>query len=152
METVGELHKPAASHTSQVSFLQIAFTGSPEDAFAEVFELGDELFDTDFNNLDGGGANVGNGMRFSRVPRADLKGEGQWANHVPFRHTGPNAQSCTACHNQPFEDGAGSAAMNVVRDPTSSGQLDKFIVRNTPHLFGIGGLQRLAGTGGREGS
>lgn len=34
--------------------------------------------------------------------------------------------------------------MNVVRDPTSSGQLDKFIVRNTPHTFGIGGLQRLA--------
>lgn len=144
MDLIGEMHEPAASHTTQVSFLEMAATESREDTFLEVFELGDVLFDTDFNTLDGGGANVGNGMRFSRVPRADLKGKTQWASHVPFRHTGPNAQSCTACHNQPFEDGAGSAAMNVVRDPTGSGELSKFIVRNTPHLFGIGGLQRLA--------
>lgn len=141
---VGDVHEPMASHATQVSLLQISATESRQDAFLEVFERGDELFDTDFNSLDGGGANVGNGMLFSRVPRADLKGKTEWASHVPFRHTGPNAQSCTACHNQPFEDGAGSAAMNVVRDPTSSGELDKFILRNTPHLFGIGGLQRLA--------
>lgn len=144
MDTVGELHEPAAEHTTQSAFLKMSATESREDTFLEVFELGDVLFDTDFNTLDGGGANVGNGMRFTRVPRADLKGEGQWASHVPFRHTGPNAQSCTACHNQPFEDGAGSAAMNVVRDPMGTGQLSKFITRNTPHLFGIGGLQRLA--------
>lgn len=91
METVGELRKPAASRRSQISFLHIAFAGPPEDAFAEMFALGDELFDADFNNLDGGGANVGNGMQISRVPRAYLKGEGQWANHVPLRHTGPSA-------------------------------------------------------------
>ena len=144
MKIVGDLHEPAAEHTTQSSFLEMSSTESREDTFLEVFELGDVLFDTDFNTLDGGGANVGNGMRFSRVPRADLKGKMQWASHMPFRHTGPNAQSCTACHNQPFEDGAGSAAMNVVRDPTGSGQLGKFITRNTPHLFGIGGLQRLA--------
>lgn len=144
MTLVGDVHEPVASHNSQISFLRISAIESREDAFHEIFELGDELFDTDFNTLDGGGANVGNGMRFSRVPRADLKGEKQWASHVPYRHTGPNAQSCTACHNQPFEDGAGGAAMNVVRDPTGSGQIDKFIVRNTTHLFGIGGLQRLA--------
>ncbi len=144
MALVSDMHEPVVSHTRQVSFVRIAATSSREEAFHEIFELGDELFDTDFNTLDGGGANVGNGMRFTRVPRADLKGETQWANHVPFRHTGPNAQSCTACHNQPFEDGAGSAAMNVVRDPTGSGQIDKFITRNTTHLFGIGGLQRLA--------
>jgi len=144
MTLVGNVHEPVAAHTAQISFLRIAALETREDAFNEIFELGDELFDTDFNSLDGGGANVGNGMRFTRVPRADLKGETQWASHKPFRHTGPNAQSCTACHNQPFEDGAGSAAMNVVRDPTGSGQIDKFITRNTPHLFGIGGLQRLA--------
>lgn len=144
MKLVDDVHEPVAAHTTQISFLRLSTLETREDAFHEIFELGDELFDTDFNSLDGGGANVGNGMRFTRVPRADLRGEKQWASHIPFRHTGPNAQSCTACHNQPFEDGAGNAAMNVVRDPTGSGQIDQFITRNAPHLFGIGGLQRLA--------
>ncbi|MGI9452912.1 MAG: di-heme oxidoredictase family protein, partial [Geminicoccaceae bacterium] len=144
MKLVGDVHEPMATHTTQGEFLRVVAEEPRETAFHEIFDLGDELFDTDFNSLDGGGANVGNGMRFSRVPRADLKGEKQWASHIPFRHTGPNAQSCTACHNQPFEDGAGGAAMNVVRDPTGSGRVDQFIVRNATHLFGIGGLQRLA--------
>ena len=77
MKIVGDLHEPAAEHTTQSSFLEMSSTESREDTFLEVFELGDVLFDTDFNTLDGGGANVGNGMRFSRVPRADLKGKMQ---------------------------------------------------------------------------
>ncbi len=44
----------------------------------EAFELGDELFGTQFNALDGSGANVGRGQRFTRVPRADLKGPTEW--------------------------------------------------------------------------
>src|SRR5262245_21162490 len=44
--------------------------------FDEVFEAGDEFFDTDFNVLDGGGAKVGRGKRFTRVPRAALRGTG----------------------------------------------------------------------------
>lgn len=142
--SIEQIHEPMANHADQLSLIGLTVTESREGAFHAIFEIGDELFDTDFNSLDGGGANIGNGMSFSRVPRADLKGPTEWANHMPFRHTGPNAQSCTACHNQPFEDGAGSAAMNVVRDPTASGRVDKFIIRNTPHLFGIGALQRLA--------
>ena len=72
-----------------------------------AFEGGDELFETVFNALDGVGANVGQGQRFTRMPRADLRGFGEWANHVPARETGPNAASCNSCHNQPSDDGAG---------------------------------------------
>src|SRR6266436_2245185 len=92
------------------------------------------LFATVFNAVDGVGANVGQGQRFTRVPRADLAGPGEWATHTPARATGPNAQACNACHNQPAEDGGGSAAANVHRDPEHSADLKHFIQRNTPHL------------------
>jgi hypothetical protein len=113
------------------------------EAFAEVFEDGDEFFDTKFNALDGGGANVGRGQRYTRTPRADLRGTGEWFNHLPARATGPNAAACTDCHQEPG-DGGGPAAANVHRDPQRNGNLGQFIERNTPHLFGQGGIQVLA--------
>ena len=111
--------------------------------FDDVFEAGDEFFDTEFNLLDGGGANVGRGQRYSRVPRADLRGPGEWFNHQPARETGPNAAACTDCHRGPG-DGAGAAGSNVHRDPRRNGIVGQFIQRNTPHLFGGGALQVLA--------
>jgi hypothetical protein len=118
--------------------------GEDEEAFEEAFEHGDELFETQFNALDGVGANVGQGQRFTRIPRADLNGSGEWANHVPARATGPNATSCNSCHNLSTDDGGGGASANVHRDPQHSGVLSKMIQRNTPSMFGIGGLQKLA--------
>ena len=64
--------------------------------------------------------------------------------HFPPRVTGPNAAACFECHNIPFEDGAGLPSGNVHRDPQLSASLGKFIQRNAPHLFGSGGVQRLA--------
>lgn len=119
---------------------QITIRGSD---FDEVFEAGDEFFDTAFNALDGGGANVGRGQRFTRVPRADLRGPGEWFNHLPARATGPNAAACTDCHREPG-DGAGPAGSNVHRDPLRNGNVGQFIQRNTPHLFGGGAVQVLA--------
>jgi cytochrome c peroxidase len=78
---------------------------------------------------------------------------GQWAAHVPQRATGPNAQACNHCHETTeqgsgsaaeFGDGAGFAALNVIRDPEHTAFVGQFIQRNTPHLFAIGALQRLA--------
>src|SRR5262245_50131306 len=57
--------------------------------FDEIFECGDEIFGTRFNESDGVGANVGDGGRFTKVPRADLKGARQWFNHKPPRVVGP---------------------------------------------------------------
>lgn len=141
---VSALHAPRAEHLDQAELIELIQDNQTELAFEEAFEHGDELFETVFNAVDGVGANVGQGQRFTRVPRADLNGAGEWANHVPARATGPNAQACNACHNVPTDDGAGSAASNVHRDPQHSGVLRRFIQRNTPHVLAGGAVQRLA--------
>src|SRR5262245_5069702 len=115
-----------------------------EREFEDTFECGDELFETKFNELDGVGANVGQGQRFTRTPRADLRGANEWFNHTPARVTGPNAQACNDCHRDPADDGSGPAAGNVHRDPLRAGVLAQFIERNTPHVFAPGAVQRLA--------
>lgn len=140
-DEVEPYHEPQAEHCDQMELLGIA---DPDQRFEETFDCGDELFDTRFNMLDGVGANVGDNLRFTRVPRADKLGPTEWANHTPRRATGPNAEACTVCHIQPFEDGAGAAGLNVIRDPLHSMSPSQFIQRNAPHLFGAGGLQRLA--------
>jgi len=135
LQRIDVVYDPAFTSTDQ-----LAIRGSDFDT---VFEAGDEFFDTAFTALDGGGANVGRGQRFTRFPRADLRGPGEWFNHQPARETGPNAAACTDCHLGPG-DGAGPAAANVHRDPRRNGSVGQFIQRNTPHLFGGGALQVLA--------
>jgi hypothetical protein len=137
LSTVRRLHTSAfPNHVDQADLVG--------EGFDEAFEEGDELFETQFNAVDGVGANVGNGMRFSRFPRADLRGAGQWFNHTPARITGPNAQACNACHSLPADDGAGGPNADAVRDPLRNGNLAQFIERNAPAVFGLGALQRLA--------
>ncbi len=112
--------------------------------FLAVFECGDAFFDFRFNAVDGGGGNVGDGGRYTRLPRADLAGSGGWADHFPRRATGPNAAGCVTCHNTPVGTAAGPNVANVIRDPLHSGIPAMFIQRNTPHLMGSGALQLLA--------
>ena len=141
---VGDHHAPVAEHSDQAVLNALVAAGDAAGAFLIAFEEGDELFEADFNALDGGGANVGQGQRFTRTPRADLNGPGEWATHTPARSTGPNGQSCISCHNLPFPDGAGPAMANVTRDPLHTGDTAQMINRNTPHMFGIGALQLVA--------
>jgi Di-haem oxidoreductase, putative peroxidase len=138
------VEEPVAEHVDQHALMALLRGGDPAAAFEMAFEGGDVLFETIFNALDGVGANVGRGERFTRTPRADLRGFGEWANHVPARETGPNASSCNSCHNHPSDDGAGGISENVHRDPQHSADFTHFIQRNTPHLFGAGAVQRLA--------
>src|SRR5262245_27076304 len=112
--------------------------------FDEVFECGDELFAHVFNAVDGVGINVGDGGRFTRVPRSDLNGTGQWNRNIPARATGPNGQACEECHNVPVGDGAGFINSNVIRDPLHLNQPQRFVQRNTPQVLSLSGLQRLA--------
>ncbi|MGH8551215.1 MAG: di-heme oxidoredictase family protein [Methylococcales bacterium] len=114
----------------------------PVFAALSAFKIGDDLFGTSFTAAQGGGANVDGHERYTRVPRADRTCPGEWATHTPKRPTGPNSQSCVDCHSRP-NDGAGPIAANAQRDPLHSGDIKKFIQRNTPHLFGIGTLQLL---------
>jgi hypothetical protein len=135
------VHAPVAVHADQATLNAIA---DEHERFEEAFELGDELFGTAFNALDGGGANVGRGQRFTRVPRADLDGPTEWRSHTPARVSGPNASGCFECHDTPFEDGAGTPAGNVHRDAFRTGEVSQFVQRNTPHIFAPGAIQRLA--------
>ena len=144
MTDVKITHSPAAVHVDQDELRDLVASGQDEEAFEEAFELGDELFATLFNALDGVGANVGRGQRFTRVPRSDLKGTGEWFRHTPNRVTGPNSNACNSCHFRPFEDGAGDAAANVHRDAFRTGIISQFVQRNTPHVFAVGAVQRLA--------
>lgn len=112
--------------------------------FNNIFVCGDEFFEVDFIATDGGGANVGNGQRYTRTPRADLREQGQWATHFPQRPTGPNSASCGECHSFPAGTAAGRAGFNVTRDPLHTGDPGRMINRNTPHLMGSGALQLLA--------
>jgi hypothetical protein len=73
-----------------------------------------------------------------------LRGATEWRSHTPDRVTGPNAGGCFECHEQPFEDGSGTAALNVHRDPFRTGIIGQFVQRNTPHVFAPGAIQRLA--------
>lgn len=143
LDIVEQNHPTHVEHITQEE-LNTRFAVAPLDAFLFAFDLGDELFEVDFTAVDGGGANVGNGERTTRLPRADLNAPGQWASHFPARATGPNASSCASCHSLPVADGAGSTAADVHRDPFHTGDIAQMIHRNTPHLHGMGAIQRLA--------
>jgi Di-haem oxidoreductase, putative peroxidase len=115
-----------------------------------LFTVGDFLFSNHFNEVDGSGCKVclnwpynTTFLRYTRTPRAQCNAVGQWANQIPPRATGPNAQSCDACHLAPF-DAAGPISANAVRDPGHIGIEWSFIQRQTPHLFTPGSVQKLA--------
>ncbi len=144
LQLVGQLHQAAGDHLAQGDLLALLQQGQPVAAFQLAFAHGDEMFETTFNAVDGVGANVGDGQRFSRLPRADQVRPGEWATHVPPRTTGPNAASCNACHDRPGDDGAGGNQGNAIRDPFHTANPARMIQRNTPHLFGAGAVQRLA--------
>jgi hypothetical protein len=131
-------------HIVQSTLTNLVISGQNAAAFAQAVAHGDDQFQTKFNGADGSGANVGPGERFTRMPRADRTGSGEWATHVPSRATGPNAQACNGCHNQGGDDGSGEAADNVHRDANHTKALNQMVERNTPHLFGLGGQQKLA--------
>ncbi len=143
IDLVESLHLNYVEHVTQAQLNTMQLT-DPLATFLFAFDVGDGMFEADFTLVDGGGANVGNGERTTRIPRADLDGPGEWANHTPPRATGPNATSCVSCHFQPVADGAGGTAADVHRDPLHSGDISQMIHRNTPHLHGMGAIQRLA--------
>jgi len=130
--------------TDQAALNRLVRSGEPGIAFVTAFEAGDELTEFSFASEHGVGANVGDGRRFARFPRADLAGAGEWAAHQPSRDGGPNATSCIACHNAPIANGAGDVAVNAVVDPAHTGDPKKYLERNTLPLFGLGAPQRLA--------
>ncbi|WP_086930040.1 di-heme oxidoredictase family protein [Agarilytica rhodophyticola] len=140
LDVIDRLEEPLAEHCTQQEINAIS---NVRRRFTFTFECGRRLFDTRFNILDGGGGNVGNGKRYSGVPRADLNGSDQWANHFPQRRSGPDGEACSDCHEEPLA-GAGASGLDIVSDPLNSGNLSDFIQRNTTSMLGAGPLQLLA--------
>src|SRR5438128_2440544 len=104
---VEKLQGGVIQHTDQAALLAMR----NRDAYKQAFTAGDAIFSDPFNAVDGAGANVGDGTRFTRFPRADLVGKDaqgrlMWAGHIPARITGPDTNSCVACHSLPAGDGA----------------------------------------------
>jgi cytochrome c peroxidase len=108
--------------------------------FKELFHRGQLLFDARFNALDGQGRPASTG---AGVPRG--------ANQPAFiRTSGPDANSCFGCHNQPRSGGSGDFVANVFvlsqeRDPvvTTLDPRDSN-ERTTVGMFGAGPIEMLA--------
>ncbi len=131
-------------HVDQNELNRLIEEGRHTEAFEAAFDAGEALTSRTFDTSDGVGANIGNGGLFARIPRADLDGPEDWANHYPARETGVNAATCAACHSVPLMMGAGDLSSNILADPSHSADPAKFLTRNPPSLFALGIPQRLA--------
>ena len=86
--------------------------------FPEVFDFGRRLFITNFNRCDGAG-------RPGNTGAAGLHGVGGERTPDPFRGprfthlSGPDANSCASCHNEPVVGGTGSFHANLFADSSA---------------------------------
>jgi hypothetical protein len=109
--------------------------------FEELFEHGRELFVAKFNHYDGQGRPATTGTGVPRHP------EGQ---PLFIRTSGPDANSCAGCHNDPFVGGAGDNVANVfvlaqALDPVTQSIEPQFSnERNTLGMQGSGAIEMLA--------
>jgi hypothetical protein len=139
----GTVHRQHRRHISQGSLTQQVQAGDAAGAFDRAFEHGDTCSIPSSTRATAAAPTsaASSATRASRAPIRPPRRCGR-----PIRRRAPPAQrgACAECHSQGGDDGGGSAADNVHRDPLRNGQLGQFIQRNTPSLFGLGGLQRLA--------
>src|SRR5439155_9548842 len=63
---VARLHQPLGVHADQGRLVSFVVNNNPSQAFLTAFDEGDQLFDTRYTAADGGGANVGQGQRYTR--------------------------------------------------------------------------------------
>jgi hypothetical protein len=109
----------------------------------DFLDLGRQLFRAKFNTLDGAGRPESTG---DSKPTIRLGGNARAFQRL----AGPDANSCAACHNDPFVGGAGDFALNVFvgahfTDPPTN-RMDAEITneRNTISVFGSGAIETVA--------
>ncbi len=109
----------------------------------DVVEFGRALFEARFTSFDGAGRPASTQAAVPTKRRVD-------ASRSFFRTSGPDANGCLSCHNQPKLGGAGDFALNAF---TTDGFVDADFdsmdpqfsnERGTTHLFGIGLVELLA--------
>jgi hypothetical protein len=115
-----------------------------QHSFSEIYGWGEKLFKADFNRLDGVGANIsgdaGVSLRFMRAPNINKPG---YNGLLVARPGGPEAQNCWGCHTLRRTTGTG-VVLNESRDQRRTGDINKYINRDTTQLGGSGALQLLA--------
>ncbi len=121
-------------HLEQSQLLDGTYT------FAEILEMGEQLFAADFNACDGQGRPATTGGGDKRV-----------ADEPTFiRTSSPDSNSCAGCHNEPRVGGSGDFAVNVfvlaqTLDPVTESVNSEFSnERNTVGMFGAGPIEMLA--------
>ena len=83
---------------------------------------GDELFETVFNALDGVGANVGNGQRFTRMPaRGSARREPSGSTIGPRARRVRTPRTATPATTCPSTTAPATLSANVHRDPLRGG-------------------------------
>lgn len=109
----------------------------------DLIEAGRRLFDTKFTDADGAGRPA--------VTQAVIPTRFKHVREIMFqRASGPDANRCTSCHNDPLPGGAGDFTVNAfTSEGTESADFDSVDAqfsneRNTNHLFGSGLLELLA--------
>lgn len=114
-----------------------------EKALNELIETGEELFIAKFTRPDGAGRPA--------ATQAIIPTKVRHRSEQDFaRLPGPDAQACSACHNDPVVGGAGDFVTNVfVAEGFSNANFDTSDPqfsneRGTNHLFGAGLLELLA--------
>ncbi len=106
----------------------------------ELLSAGERLFNAQFNILDGQGRPASTGTGAPRAP-----GQPRF-----IRTSGPDANACAGCHNQPRSGGAGEIVANVfvlaqTLDPVTESVSGAFSnERNTLGMFGAGAIEMLA--------
>jgi hypothetical protein len=108
-------------------------------SFPDVIKHGEKLFSAVFNKLDGFGRPATTADGLPRPPQSGM-----------LRTAGPDAHSCSSCHNRPRLGGGGDFASNVfvsvdsatpIKDSISSEFVSE---RMTNSLFGCGPIEALA--------
>ena len=132
----------------------------------EIIDAGEDLFQASFNSLDGAGrpetADIvrdNNNTIVNTRPRQDFP---QNFNRI----SGPDANTCLACHNVPRSGGGGDNSTNIFAladrltnvnfdggigdesqgsaGPNATSFMDAGLERNSPALFGSGWIELLA--------
>ena len=136
--------KPWSERTSALAQISSMPSGRLlKDQLDSLIALGDQLFSVKFTRLDGAGRP---GATQAILPTKSKNATPQG----PTRLSGPDAQACSSCHNEPITGGAGDFVTNVfvsegftnanfdTSDPQFSNE------RGTNHLFGSGLVELLA--------
>jgi hypothetical protein len=135
------VHAQGVEHLDQLDLLDMLGAGRPREAFELAFEHGDELFETVFTTADGVGAHVGNGSRFTRLPRADLSGRANGPRLYRCEPPGRMAKPATPAMTNPRTMALAESKLTFCVIPSTLAILHRSLSA-TRHISSVQGRSR----------